>query len=217
MFRLLAGSSRHAKLPPGATQAQLPEMLKTLLEERFKLVLHRRSKVQTVYVLVVAPGGPKLQPFAVAPGDQGSADGVAKKGPGWRQNDGTISLMAKGGPNGDVRVSVSNGVVHSEYPTITAAGLAEILDGTLGETVLDMTGLHGTYSVALDFSQKDLLAGAHIASAGSGAGASDILAIDPPFRSVGDAIEKLGLRLERRRVPVEQLVIDHIERTPTEN
>jgi uncharacterized protein (TIGR03435 family) len=189
-------------------------MLKTLLEERFKLVLHRRSNVQTVYALVVAPGGPKLQPSVVGKGDQGSADG---DGPGWGRNDGTISVIAKGGPSGDFRVSVSNGVVHSEYPTITTTGLAEIVENTLGETVLDMTGLHGTYDVPLDFSQKDVLAGARIASAVSGDGASDLLAIDPPFSSVRDSIEKLGLRLERRRAPVERLVIDHVARTPTEN
>jgi uncharacterized protein (TIGR03435 family) len=31
------------------------------------------------------------------------------------------------------------------------------------------------------------------------------------------SLKKQGLRLEKRRVPYEKLVVDHIEKTPTEN
>ena len=40
---------------------QLMLMLQTLLADRFKLVLHRESKVQAVYKLVVGANGPKFQ------------------------------------------------------------------------------------------------------------------------------------------------------------
>ena len=36
----------HAKLPEGATKEQVPEMMQSLLAERFKLVSHRESKEQ---------------------------------------------------------------------------------------------------------------------------------------------------------------------------
>lgn len=51
-----------ATLPAGATAAQAPEMLRTLLEERFHLKLHRESRKMPVYALVESKGGAKLTP-----------------------------------------------------------------------------------------------------------------------------------------------------------
>jgi uncharacterized protein (TIGR03435 family) len=34
---------------------------------------------------------------------------------------------------------------------------------------------------------------------------------------VTDAVQALGLKLESRKATVEQLVVDHAEKTPTEN
>jgi uncharacterized protein (TIGR03435 family) len=54
------GSERYdiiAKLPDGATTDQIPEMLQSLLAERFKLSLRRESKEYPVYALVVAKDG----------------------------------------------------------------------------------------------------------------------------------------------------------------
>ena len=48
------------------TLVQVREMTQTLLAERFQLKVSRRSQVMPVYNLVVAPGGPKLQPSAFA-------------------------------------------------------------------------------------------------------------------------------------------------------
>jgi uncharacterized protein (TIGR03435 family) len=42
-------------------QAQALRMLQTLLADRFKLILHRETKEQPIYALVVAKGGPKLR------------------------------------------------------------------------------------------------------------------------------------------------------------
>jgi uncharacterized protein (TIGR03435 family) len=50
-----------AKLPPGVSKEQVPEMLQDLLAERFKLALHRETKEQRVYFLVAGKGGPKLK------------------------------------------------------------------------------------------------------------------------------------------------------------
>jgi uncharacterized protein (TIGR03435 family) len=202
-----------AKLPSGATAAQLPEMLRTLLEERFKLMVHLESKLQSGYALVVAPSGPKLQPSVHGNDAQGNASGQDKKAAGR----GSIRTSEMQGPYGTQRVSVSNGILHMEYSAVTTKGLADMLVQPLGQPVVDLTDLKGTYNVALDFAQRDMLPSAHVASATSGAGANDVAAVEPPFASVFQAVEKLGLRLERRRVPVERLVIDHIERTPTEN
>lgn len=49
-----------AKLPEGASPDQVPEMMQTLLAERFKLTLHRDNKEFPVYALIVGKDGPKL-------------------------------------------------------------------------------------------------------------------------------------------------------------
>jgi uncharacterized protein (TIGR03435 family) len=49
-----------AKAPAGASSRQMPEMLKALLAERFKVALHRETRTLPIYALVTAKGGPKL-------------------------------------------------------------------------------------------------------------------------------------------------------------
>jgi len=63
-----------AKYPPDATDEQKTAMLRTLLEDRFKLVAHRESKEKQGYALVVAKGGFKLKP--VEPGPAGCRDSI---------------------------------------------------------------------------------------------------------------------------------------------
>ncbi|SPE35763.1 conserved hypothetical protein [Candidatus Sulfopaludibacter sp. SbA3] len=59
-----------AKYPHDSKPADHPLMLRTLLEDRFKLTTHRETRDIPGYVLVVAKGGFKLKP--VEPGDDGS-------------------------------------------------------------------------------------------------------------------------------------------------
>lgn len=53
-----------AKLPEGASKNQVPEMLLTMLAERFKMAVHREQKVRPVYTLVVGKGPLKLKQSA---------------------------------------------------------------------------------------------------------------------------------------------------------
>src|SRR5499427_8757295 len=46
-----------AKVPEGATKDQVPLMLQRLLEDRFKLKVHRESRPMQVYSLEVSRGG----------------------------------------------------------------------------------------------------------------------------------------------------------------
>src|SRR5579859_5375650 len=55
-----------ATIPAGASADNVPDMLRTLLEERFGLKTHHDAKEQSVYALVVAKGGPKLTPSTPA-------------------------------------------------------------------------------------------------------------------------------------------------------
>lgn len=49
-----------AKLPAGATADQVPEMLQTLLLDRFKMTVHRETRELPVYALIAGKGGTKL-------------------------------------------------------------------------------------------------------------------------------------------------------------
>jgi uncharacterized protein (TIGR03435 family) len=95
------------------------ERLRALLAERFQLTLHRETKEQSVYALVVAKGGPKLQ--------QGQAkEATGPRGPMMRMGRGELSGQG----------------VELEMLTRT-------LSSQLGRTVIDRTGLKGNFDFKL--------------------------------------------------------------------
>ena len=56
-----------AKLPAGATEEQVPDMLRALLAERFGMVAHREKREAQIYALVVSKGGlKKMKPATEA-------------------------------------------------------------------------------------------------------------------------------------------------------
>src|SRR5262245_35329085 len=72
-----------AKVPDNAQKDQIPLMLRKLLEDRFKLKVHRESRPTQVYSLEVSAGGHKLTP---AVGDSGRAPGCARAIAGGGEN-----------------------------------------------------------------------------------------------------------------------------------
>jgi uncharacterized protein (TIGR03435 family) len=101
-----------------------------------------------------------------------------------------------------------------EARDISFAGLADLLDqaAPLSLPIVDMTGLNGRYSLVLEVSLSDL----------SGDRRSDPGDAKPDreetaLRSFNAGLLKLGLRLERRKGPLETIVIDHVAKTPPEN
>ena len=83
--------------------------------------------------------------------------------------------------------------------------------------------LQGHYTVAIDFSLADLMkvaqsVGINVPTPPGGEAPGSGLAVAPDpvaSPSVTDAVQALGLKLESRRAPIEQLVIDHAEKAPT--
>ncbi|MGA2272279.1 MAG: TIGR03435 family protein [Bryobacteraceae bacterium] len=68
--------------------------------------------------------------------------------------------------------------------------------------VVDQTGLSGFYDFSLSWTPTD----------------SPDQSVEPPAMSLFDAIQdQLGLKLELRKAPVDRIIIDHIDRVPTEN
>jgi uncharacterized protein (TIGR03435 family) len=66
----------HARLPAGASGADVPAMLQGMLAERFKLVVERAKKKMPVYALVIAKGGHKMKP--VVDSDSGYGGGIRR-------------------------------------------------------------------------------------------------------------------------------------------
>jgi uncharacterized protein (TIGR03435 family) len=232
----------HATLPAGATSEQVPEMLQALLAERFKLAYHREKKEQSVYALVVAKGGPKLvesppdppagsaaAPAGTAPpGTPGPSGLIGRGGPTVQINpNGRGAFTIAGGGAGPMRMSMNDGIMHIEADKLSMSQLAAALTRFLDRPVVDMTEMSGNYKVALDVALEDLMnaaraTGVNIPSgalgAGPGAPGGAPRAPDPSGgTSIFRSVEQLGLKLDSRKTTVEQIVIDHLERVPTED
>jgi len=223
-----------AKLPEGAKEDQVPEMLQALLVERFKLTFHRETKELSTYVLVVAKGGPKMKEAPPDPVE--SPDDPPKEEKGAMTLDtgqGKMSVRQDGrggavintGKNGVARMSMDNGVMHMEVSKVTMAALAETLSRFIGKPVVDMTELKGNYQVALDISMQEMMriaqsAGVTVPIGTPGAPGSTApgdAASAPEESSLFNAVQRMGLKLESRKAPLETIVVDHIEKSPTEN
>jgi uncharacterized protein (TIGR03435 family) len=232
-----------AKLPEGASKDDVPKMLQALLEERFKLTVHRDSKEHPVLALVVGKGGPKMKESLEAPepldenaplkpGEMKleSAEGPVRLTVG-KDGSATMNMGSKGAIS--YKMDPATQSLHMEASKVTMAGFADMLtqffsqtSGGGGRQVVDMTGLKGNYQVALDFAMADLISMARQAGVGvpmpAGGAAPAALPADAASDPSGAssllaAVQALGLKLEQRKAVVEQLVIDHVEKTPTEN
>jgi uncharacterized protein (TIGR03435 family) len=233
-----------AKLPDGASKDDVPEMLQSLVEERFKLAVHRDTQEHPILALVAGKGGPKLQssPEAAAidesvplkPGEQSidGPDGPIRVMADPKTGGGTMNMGKKGTMN--FKMDPATMSMHMEFSQVTMEGFADMLTqfsqmaGGGGRQVKDMTELKGNYQVSLDISMADLMAmaqsqGFGVPGAAGGAGGAAAAtpgagASDPSGNSsLFNAVAALGLKLEQRKAPVEQLIVDHAEKTPTEN
>jgi uncharacterized protein (TIGR03435 family) len=228
-----------AKLPEGASPEQVPQMLQALLAERFQLKVHRESKEHSVYALVVGKNGPKLKespPDSDAPADAPPPAGSMVIGTGQNQMrlsgrpDDPKGMSIAGGPIGNAHVSVGpNGAIHLEIEKMTLAAFADFVGRFVDRPVVDMTDVKGSYQMALDLSTQDLVAVARTVGLGMGVDmpmrrtAGDAArqpadtASDPSGGSIFAAVQQLGLKLDPRKASIELIVIDQVQKTPTDN
>ncbi len=228
----------HATLPAGGTTDQVPEMLQSLLVERFMLAYHRENKEQSVFALIVAKGGSKLVESkpdpapdtgapAARPAGQAASGLIGRGGPPVQINsNGRGAFTINGGGTGPMRMSMTpDGTMHIDTEKLSMAQLVDTLTRLLDRPVVDQTGLKGNYKVSLDLAREDMMNAARAVGVALPPGALGALAggaglpaaSDPSGTSIFNSIERMGLKLETRKVPVEQIVIDHLERTPTED
>jgi uncharacterized protein (TIGR03435 family) len=200
-----------AKLPAGTSQEQIPEMLQALLAERFKLALHRDNKEHAIYALVPTKGGPKLKPAETPRPDAPPHAGT----PGH-----------PGPPGGKMMIMMSPDGAHLKTPSATLANLAEMLSRFSERPVVDMTGIQGEYDFDLVFAPETMshmppmMHGPMASQQGGGGADNPPPPADAPAEPAGtiyDAVQKYGLKMEPRKAPMEMLIVDRIERTPTDN
>lgn len=134
-FSLAAKAEGEAVLPMMAGP-----MLQTLLEDRFKLKIHRTSKEQSVYVLVPAKGGPKLTAATDASCASPGMDRVA-----------TVGGVPPGRPCG---VTWNPGLnVNLKAFGTPLSVFADSLKVFVDRPVIDRTGIAGRFDLELNFSR----------------------------------------------------------------
>jgi uncharacterized protein (TIGR03435 family) len=186
-------------------------MLQNLLTERFKLTLHHEKKDLPVYELSVGKNGSKMEPSV----EDTSAREVSPQGPPPPGKNGLPDLPP-GRPN--MAMMMGRGVSRAVARVQPISRLVDMLSNSLGMMVVDKTGMTGTYDYTLEFSNEGLAGpNANLGGAGPplgiGGGAEPT---DYPnlFTAVQ---EQLGLKLDKKTGPVDLVIIDRGDKTPTEN
>ena len=191
-----------ATMPPDTTKAQFQEMLRNLITERFGLQYHAGKKEITGYALGIARNGPKLKASA----DQGDAENAPpaqmirdRDNYGFNKYAPVVGKMMVTDTMGD-----RNRLIGQQ---VTMQALAKNLGIRLKTIVTDATGLTAKYDFTLTY--ESLEPGAPPRNMSEGL---------EPLPDIFAALQlQLGLKLERKPVPVEVFVVDHMEKTPVEN
>lgn len=205
-----------AKVPAGATKAQFREMITNLLADRFKLKLHHDKKDLPMYDLVVAKGGPKLQESAAQPDAPADQRPMAPPGPPRTDKDGFPTMAPRGR---GAMIAINGGGARMQGQQETMDDLAARLSTMVARPVKNETGLTGKYDFTLSFA-PDLsnMPGMMMMGPPPGGGDGPMSAPQDNGPTIFTALqEQLGLKLEPKKGPVDTLIVDHIEKTPTEN
>jgi uncharacterized protein (TIGR03435 family) len=178
-----------AKLAKGTNDEQFRQMMANLLAERFGLVLHRVAKEFPGYEITL---------------DTGRTGGLT---PSPEKPD-AQSIFRK--------EAVANGLVHYTFTQTSMESLANRLSimiprrgpwrTAVRPPVNDRTGLSGKFDFQLDIAEPTSF---------SREEPSDV---EDNSSSIADALRnQLGLKLNRAKIGLEELVIDHLDRVPVQN
>jgi uncharacterized protein (TIGR03435 family) len=220
-----------AKADANVTPDQFPELLKSLLIDRFKLAAHTESRESAIYALVLARPDGKLG-RGLRPASAECAAMIAARGRGGPPPGGPGGRGGPDGPGGPGRGPLGPpalpqpgepmpcGMMRMGPGNLAAGGtpiaqLANTLSPFVNRVVVDKTGLTGPYEMDLQWTPEQMPQG------GPGGGGPPPGVVLPPIDPNGPSIftavqEQLGLKLESTKGPIDVLVIDRVER-PTED
>jgi uncharacterized protein (TIGR03435 family) len=190
----IEATAESGAIPPGAStlarEAKMKLMLQSLLEDRFKLKIRRETKEMPVYAVIVGKNGPKLTKSKIEEKD--CPDGPADNAIGCHNFRGG---MGRG--------------LHAA--AINMADLALAVSNWSDRPVVDRTGLEGLFEINTDGWAPMVPRPPGASESGGDAGMND-----PERPTLYLIFERLGLKLEASKAPVEMFVVEHVEK-PTEN
>lgn len=184
-------------------------MVRKLIEERFQIKSHRIQKEFPIYALVQMKDGIKAKENPLD--DVVAGEGVTVGGTGGAGGS-TVSLG-----RGATMTVGGNRIEGKKMLTLV---LAETLARFMDKPVQDQTGLTAAYDITIDLTPEDFQALMIRAAVSSGVTLPpQALAIMEKASgdSLHEALAKVGLKLESKKVPMEVLVVDSMNRTPSEN
>ena len=200
-----------AKLPAGATRDQVPDMLQTLLADRFGMKFHREEKEFPVYTLEVVPGASKLKDLTDA------AENPDDKAPTEVQAQGSAAGIGVNLPGGASYTFANNTFVGKK---LNMFYLTDILTRFMDRPVVDRTGLTGKYDLKIQLADEDyrtMLIRSAIAAGVALPPEALHLLDNPSDATLHAGLRAYGLKLEQRKAPLPVIVVDSISKTPTEN
>jgi uncharacterized protein (TIGR03435 family) len=176
-------------------------MVRSLLEERFKLATHTEERPVSAYTLMAVK--PKLQK-----GDPLTRTGC-KEGPGADGKDPRIANPILS------RLLTCHNMNMAQFADL----LQNLAPGYIHAPVLDATGIDGGFDFTLSFSAAGLLQspGGRGGDAGPPTGGAASASDPNGAVSLLDAVKQFGLKLEKQTRPIAVLVVDHVEQKPIDN
>ncbi len=198
----------NATIPAGATLAQVPQMMQALLEDRFGLKMHRSQKEFAVYVLERSK-----RPFtltevqAVTPETAGMGVAPTRTGQG-------VALNLEGGGFFSFADSKAEG------KRMSMDMLANTLTPFLGLPAINGSDIKGLYDFSFSLAPEDFSSMMMRAAVNRGVQVppqllAQLESMQPS--SFFNALDKVGLKLEKSKAPLEVINIDELKKTPTEN
>jgi uncharacterized protein (TIGR03435 family) len=184
-----------AKAAGPADLGQLRLMLRSLLDDRFQLKIHKETRELPVYSLVVARKEGKGGGLVESPGGDCSAAVSSQDSP---------LNASRGRPIPCGTVNPGFGRISGRRGHISQ--LADRLSTILGRTVVDNTGLVGTYDIDVSWTPDPVLEPGQ-------ATPPEKSVPETPGPSIFTAIEEqLGLKLRAGKGQVEVVVVDSAEK-----
>jgi uncharacterized protein (TIGR03435 family) len=173
------------------------KMMQALLADRLKLTFHRETKERSVYSLVVAKNGPKLQ--TPDPNREITLP------------DGSKRLMGVGGGGQLYILQLKPGEFTMMGYAVRMPTFATLLSNAMERPVLDRTELSGRYDITMKWTNDE--SGSSVPPTGQPSAAPASRHADFFDGAIFSEIQaQLGLKLEPGKGSVEIIVIDHIER-----
>jgi len=195
-----------AKIPDGFNQRNVPEMLQSMLQDRFGMKSHWEKKEFSVYTLGLSKAALNMKEVAAPETEVSFPIGNIS---------GMRSIIDFGSGS---TFSFADNMLDAKKLNLDE--FAEWFSNFMDRPVINNTGLKGHYDFRLNLSARDFQTMWIWAAMAGGA-------VIPPeavpkldglsLESLPNSLKEVGLKLDRGKGPIDVLVIDTIQRKPTDN